>query len=104
MTPSLDRVDGAECPGCGCRDSAIVKAGSRWGKPFTRRTCNHCGRLFSATAPSDSTGDTAVEVVAYPVLHCPSCTSIDVRVTSTRRPLRHHVCDACGHRFKTREA
>ncbi|MDQ3288930.1 MAG: hypothetical protein M3Q42_11870 [Pseudomonadota bacterium] len=39
----------------------------------------------------------------FPVRKCPRCQSGKVKVTSTRKPLRHHKCDACSATFKSLE-
>jgi transcription elongation factor Elf1 len=41
--------------------------------------------------------------VGYPVAACPQCGSPKIKVTSTRRPVRHHKCGACLARFKSVE-
>jgi hypothetical protein len=41
---SLTKADGPECPACGCQESDVIDAGTRWGQPITRR---RCGRAAS---------------------------------------------------------
>ena len=108
----LDRVEGPECPGCGCRASTIVRRFTSWGvdpdddsrlgeRPFARRVCDYCGRSF--TAPLDPS-EPAAKPVAYKPIACPVCGSKDVKVTSTQRPIRHHKCRACAVNFKSHES
>jgi predicted RNA-binding Zn-ribbon protein involved in translation (DUF1610 family) len=101
------KVEGPACPTCGCLASAIIKRATRWGAPSTRRQCDHCGRVFSYMDPGDETNGaedpTTPSPVIYQVVKCPVCDSSHTRVTSTRRPLRHHKCDDCGAGFKSHE-
>lgn len=98
----LERVEGPECPHCGCMDQAVLSR-SRWNGRYTeRRGCRHCGHIFSA----QSTDDLEPEPPTYypailPV--CPTCGSTDNVVTHTLRPIRHHRCRQCGERFKSTE-
>jgi|GEM_PF-2298069 len=46
---------------------------------------------------------TAGGAVIFHAVHCPKCGSTDTRVTSTRRPVRHHKCRACSAAFKSVE-
>lgn len=111
---SLQRVDGPECPRCGCPDSTILlgasprwisavdpKTGAPWGQnsPTQRRRCRACGELFyapPASAPADepaastppavSAGNGPPSGVRYYVLRCPKCRSDQVKVTKTMHP------------------
>ncbi len=108
----LDRVEGPECPACGCRASTIVKRYTTWGVDAdddtklgevecARRVCNHCAHSF--TAPLGRS-EPAERPVAYKVLTCPVCGSKDTLVTGTKRPIRHHKCRSCKVNFKSHEA
>lgn len=100
----LERVTGPECPTCGCSDSELLTKASWWGQPSERRRCAHCGKVFTATAAGDAEdGRAGFAGVTYHVVRCPACRSDETRVTSTRRPLRYHKCDRCGHSFKSTE-
>lgn len=106
----LTRVDGPECPRCGCTDSEIVRWQRGWsGRRQARRRCRHCGAVFSGESEQDDDEEDAVgepaarQPVRYVTTRCPSCGSADVKVTSTRRPIRHHKCQACGETFKSYE-
>lgn len=102
------------CPNCGCRDGRVVGRGTRWGRPFTKRVCRHCGKLYTVQMPDGvPTEADSVKVqeplggeeIIYrvPVVKCPECGSNDTPVRSTRRPIRHHKCRACGNTFKSVE-
>jgi hypothetical protein len=43
--------DPAECPGCGCNDSAVIKTVVRWGQALPRRRCNNCGLTWTQPTP-----------------------------------------------------
>jgi hypothetical protein len=51
MSLALEKVDGPECPSCGCADSRVLKLTVRWGEPSTKRSCCHCGRVWTEIAP-----------------------------------------------------
>lgn len=91
-----------------------------------RARCRHCGLPFSfreLPSPAEETGDETDQTPAiatptdsrspavspetqglrYPVRQCPHCQSTKIRVTTTRKPLRHHKCDACQRTFKSVE-
>ena len=62
--------------------------------------------LVRRTEAPESTGPPEMpppEIVIYPRLHCPACQSTETRIASTRKPIRYHVCLACGQRFKSVE-
>jgi len=42
-------------------------------------------------------------VIYYYIMKCPKCGSEKITVVTTRRPLRYHKCDDCGHTFKSVE-
>jgi uncharacterized Zn finger protein len=48
---SLTKADGPECPACGCQESDVIDAGTRWGQPITRRRCGACGLAWRAAVP-----------------------------------------------------
>jgi len=110
---TLQRVQGPDCPECGCQDAEVVDRGTRWGQPHERRQCNHCGRTWYAaveqSAVSDQpsaeaeSNDEADQLVVYRSVCCPHCGSAQTKVTSTRRPIRHHKCLECGWSFKSME-
>jgi transposase-like protein len=117
----LSPITGPECPRCGCQDSSVIRRGVRWGQPWSRRRCHNCGEAWACNdpppaAPGDArlaAGDDAVPIdppppdpdrgVIYHVVRCPNCGSDHCKVTSTRRPVRYHRCDDCGHTFKSVE-
>lgn len=111
-------VEGPECPGCGCRDSRIVRLSQWFGKPREYRACQHCGRGFTVTRgkqpeptappptpPRAAETPKAVKggAVEYKPMRtkCPSCGSQKTKVVSPRKGFRWHKCRACGHNFKS---
>lgn len=83
----LERVEGPECPMCGCRDSAELGDGvSLWGKIATRRRCRHC-----ATEWSESAAELAEYRLEYPL--CRKC-GARMLVVSTRGRIRYLKCSA----------
>jgi len=111
-----------DCPSCGCNDTRLAGL---------QRICNHCGHAWyppsivepgmptwKGQAPrhvqqADGSSPSVEHVpesaigsggVVWHVIRCPECSSTETRVTSTRRPVRHHKCQACGHCFKSVEA
>ena len=101
------------CRRCGCFDVRDVAG---------RRVCRHCGtdrgpapRPRAVPQGTNDAGDPIAgedelgipPTVASedkqreaPVASCPACGSLQVRVTSSRKLLRHYRCDSCGERFK----
>ena len=77
--------------------------------------CNACTRTFSVSKVDSEpppigfqTADVQhheakIPQVRYQILLCPKCGSEKLKITSTQRPLRRHLCKDCGHRFKTIE-
>jgi len=47
----LQKCSGPECPDCGCRDTQLAAAGTRWGRPWARFLCGRCEREFSLGRP-----------------------------------------------------
>lgn len=109
MYHQLQRCESPPCPKCGCGQSEILRTGSRWGRPLARRLCLHCGfqwwernlaaHVEQEAIPKRQPGD----AVIYVPVRCPECRSTEVRVTSTRRPIRQHKCKQCGATFKSVE-
>jgi transcriptional regulator NrdR family protein len=48
MSQPLEKVEGPECPDCGCPDSDVIREGTRWGQTVQRRQCAACGTEFTA--------------------------------------------------------
>jgi Zn finger protein HypA/HybF involved in hydrogenase expression len=78
------------------------------------RHCRHCGKLWirrlapipepePEPEPPPVVQSADPGIVAYHVVRCPSCGSKNTKVSSTRRPLRHHKCKDCNHNFKSEE-
>ena len=42
--------------------------------------------------------------VRYVPVRCPKCKSKDNKCYASRLPIRYHVCNECGHNFKSVEA
>lgn len=42
--------------------------------------------------------------VRYIPIRCPKCRSKDNKCYSSHPPIRYHVCNKCGHNFKSVEA
>jgi transposase-like protein len=115
--PTLKKCDGPECPYCGCEDTEKRKFGVRWGQAIEKWVCGNCGSTFmvqerkpEATANGNGhhqIDDSRPKLIVYPLMRCPEdrggCGSTDTKVTSTRRPVRHHKCKACGYTFKSVE-
>lgn len=124
MYARLERCEGPECPHCGCNQSEILRepqpegeTRSWWGSGLAR--CGHCGATFhfqelsqpTVPAPVVEHQEPVIETpaeepvaVPYVTVTCPKCGSDQVRVTSTRRPIRRHKCRECQHTFKSVEA
>lgn len=113
MTFRLSKVEGPECPGCGCCDSVVVERSTWFGKPQESRRCTNCGKKFNAPAPPVPNAPRAPEPsvnqgVVYHVIRCPQCKSRNTQVTSTPKAanapqVRYHRCRECGHPFKSSE-
>lgn len=91
----LGRVDGPECPTCGCRDSAeLAAAVSLWGNPSSRRRCRHCATEWSAD-PDDS------PAYSFEFPTCRRCGS-RMLVTRTADRVRYLKCSRgnCGETGK----
>jgi len=110
-----------ECPKCGCDDIQIIipaRPGTWWSSGKGR--CRHCGHTVAIRAadtppppdpePTPATMSTPPPepqvnggAVIYRPIRCPKCGSTKTRITSTRRPIRQHKCQDCGHTFKSIE-
>jgi len=42
--------------------------------------------------------------VRFIPLKCPKCKSKDIKCYSSHPPVRYHICQKCGHNFKSVEA
>jgi len=67
--------------------------------------CRYCGKTWTATVETELPEPTepADNGVIFRPVRCPDCGSAETRVTSTRKPIRHHKCIACGKAFKSCE-
>ena len=94
-----------DCPKCGCNDVSTAGRAMRWGKPWNKFRCNHCGRTWSAAPPEkpEHSQRAPLPSVDYPIITCPHCRSDRTKVTSTRSPERYHTCSDCGENFKSYE-
>ncbi len=101
------RRSSASAPNCGCEDSALLRRTKWWGKGHDTRRCNHCGRRFQAAATEEPKAEQPSRPedrgVVYRVIACPRCGSRKTKVTSTRRPRRHHKCLDCRYAFQSCE-
>ena len=96
---ALTLVEATECSKCGCKDRVKRSGQDR---------CRHCDKLWMrhiAPAKQEPQEDEPEVdgLTYYHVVRCPSCGSKDTKVTSTRKPIRHHKCKECGHCFKSTE-
>lgn len=48
-------------------------------------------------------GTEVPDVVEYPKLKCPRCSSKNVVITRTDKPNRYHKCRQCGFNFRSVE-
>lgn len=103
----LHRIQGPECPGCGCQQSELLGTATRTltkaglavsQETIERRRCEFCDRRFYVTAPA-----VPQNVVVVTPIACPHCRSTETRVTSTRKTERYHRCDACAQSFRSIE-
>ena len=73
--------------------------------------CKACGARFhfrempevEHREPVVETHDAGEIGVPYVQMQCVSCGGQNVRITSTRRPIRWHRCEDCGGTFKSFE-
>lgn len=125
----MDLCTGPACPRCGCQDVKVLRepdaSGSWWGGGKAR--CRHCQREFTfrqvpkktAVEPPmvltpiaivddfDPLADVsvvdasvhAIDLKVVPVVACPKCGET-MRVSSTRKNVRHFKCDKCGETAK----
>ena len=119
----LIKVEGPECPDCGCADSRVVRTvGGFYGKRQWRE-CLACGRAFAAPVPKkrpegsphDENRDQGIKGtrdqeggVVYRPVRCPKCQSTDAPVTKTEKEdgkptIRRHKCRNCDWAFKSVE-
>lgn len=108
MVP-MRRVEGPECPGCGCPDSEVQKRWTWFEHLYERRRCAHCGREFTVSAgaapPAASTASPQNGgMINFHVIRCPKCRGERTRVYSVHKPVRYHRCADCGESFKSIEA
>ena len=96
-------MESTDCPRCGCNDVTTAGQGMRWGKPWRKSRCNHCGKTWSAAPEERPDQEAALPAVTYFVLNCPHCGSEKTRVTHTQRPQRYHECHDCRNTFKSYE-
>lgn len=103
----LQKVEGPECPGCGCQQSELVGTSTRKllqgqqvisRETVERRQCAFCDRRFYVT-----TAERPANVVFVAAVRCPHCQSTDTKVTSTRGNERFHRCHTCQQPFKSIE-
>jgi hypothetical protein len=103
-TPPDLAADDREDPAAGAGGSAVtfvgIDAPRRQSLPLSAAVPDQA--LAAGNADTGSAGR-GVSPVNYPVKGCPSCGSPNVKVTSTRKPIRHHKCEACAARFKSVE-
>jgi transposase-like protein len=104
----LHEIKGAPCPKCGCQDTERVQRWGRWGATSQRYQCRYCRTAFwadteQAEEQNEPSGIDPDAPVAYQITHCPHCGSGCTKVTSTRKPIRHHKCMECGKTFKSHE-
>lgn len=97
----LDKVQSPECRKCGCNATHLVRVGQRFGDPWARFQCDHCGHEFTIGREPDG----EVAGVPYNTVHCrcPVCNAVNPTVTSSPRPIRRHACQNCGATFKSFE-
>lgn len=111
----MQKLNGAECPACGCRDSQVVRRRIGWatGVDHPRRAsrwrCNHCATLFNAEDPESADAeqsDPATYTAVYQPSRCacPYCQSLETRVTSSPGGgRRRHKCESCEMPFDSVE-
>lgn len=96
----LELIEATECSKCGCKDR-ITRGGQNrcrhCGKPWVRRIAR-AGEAQAASEVEEPPG-----VTYYHLVKCPECGSDKTKITSTRRPIRHHKCKSCGGCFKSTE-
>lgn len=81
----------------------MIAAGMRWGRPWVRYKCDHCGHEFTLGANPQQPG-TVNGVVFHPIC-CPSCKGKNTEVTrKASERIRYHKCRDCGQNFKSVEA
>ena len=98
-------LESPDCPKCGCNGATKHGKGVRWGKPWQRYTCGHCGHGWSGSPPTAPESEDGLPVVAFYTMLCPRCYSSKTHVTNTLKPekRRYHVCDSCKKTFVSYE-
>ena len=64
------------------------------------RSGNNNLKERSAGRPANGSDDYGVKFIP---LKCPKCGSKDIRCYSSHPPVRYHICNHCGHNFKSIE-
>ncbi|MBE3132299.1 MAG: hypothetical protein IMZ55_02415 [Acidobacteria bacterium] len=99
LIPMLQKLDGPECPRCGCADARLVRVERRWGKRSEILRCQHCGETFTPIEPQEDPRPATPAIGYYKVI-CPKCASPKFQVMSTRQignsTVRFHRCEVCG--------
>jgi Zn finger protein HypA/HybF involved in hydrogenase expression len=86
----------SDCQHCGCNISKVL------GQQIV---CDHCGSVMgTVTREPVAESQPSTSAVVWHVITCPDCGSDETKVTSTRRPIRHHKCLACQSCFKSYES
>lgn len=103
-------IEPPSCPTCGCNACELIGAGMRWGRPWAKFACDHCGDEFGLgqRAREQQTGE-AVYRVPFPKIKCPRCNSKNTKITSspkaekTQIKMRFHKCNDCDCDFSSFE-
>lgn len=102
----LRKVQGPECPVCGCRDSVVLDWRDTWGDwRHEIRRCNRCGREYRRAVRLEILdGTTNFEKPRRGGAVCPRCGEFvpAYRTMSGAPVIRYHAC-GCGARFKSVE-
>jgi transposase-like protein len=100
MQSNIDLLD---CGKCGCNATEMIAAGMRFGKPWVRYRCDHCGHEF--TLGNNPAREGIVNGVVFHVVRCPGCKSKNTEVTrKANERIRYHKCRDCGQSFKSVES
>ena len=60
-------------------------------------------KTVPVSVPETKNIERKTEVVIWHTVQCPRCKSEKVPVITTRKPIRYHKCENCGHHFKSVE-